>query len=710
LSNLIADNTANANGGDGGGGLVLLGGSPQIMNNTIIGNDAGDPLVSQGGGILMTNDTNATIVQNVIVNNAAGQGGGIFFAAGFSGSTFINNTIVANSSGQGQGSAVYPSGATPETHFINNLLIGSPAQNAVFCDNGTLPSTTPIFENNDAFSLNASAFEGSCNGQAGFSGNISLAPSFVDAALTNFRLLAGSPGIDVGLNSAPDLPATDLDGLPRIVDGSGKKTFIIDMGAYEFQPVTALPISVDFGTQPLESHTSRNVTLINQQTNALSISSVTAGGDFSPASSCPSALPAGASCTITITFEPTAAGPRSATLTVNDNDTNGPRMVALTGVGQAPATPTPTPSAIPTPMPSVVVTLTPTPAKTPADTPTPTATSMPTATATVVPGTPQIISIPGTVDVGSSFNIVGTGFTAGSEVNFFVATSHGPVNAGPLIPTMKSLPTQLTISVPATTTLGQGFVDVQVVNTDKGFLTSNSVPALLQGSPAAGIPTLQTINTFPLATTSSNPSYATNNVETVVLQGAKVQLGGSGFDVVNGVGVDLFCACPGGKVGPFFLNPGNVGLSASLLSFTLPAVGLPNSPLTGPGSFVVSNAGASGTYTKKSNAVSVPIGAKISVISVSQSGSTVTVDGNGFSTLTVINLFNTQSGGLVENLGGIEPDGAPRIPLTIVSATRFTFVVPAGSVPDASYVQAINPPFVPYTSSGTDPGGSFVLK
>ena len=64
----------------------------------------------------------------------------------------------------------------------------------------------------------------------------------------------------------------------------------------------------------------------------------------------------------------------------------------------------------------------------------------------------------------------------------------------------------------------------------------------------------------------------------------------------------------------------------------------------------------------------------------------------------------------MKNLGGIEPDGAPRIPLTIVSATRFTFVVPAGSVPGASYVQAINPPFVPYTNSGSDPGGSFVLK
>ena len=94
----------------------------------------------------------------------------------------------------------------------------------------------------------------------------------MNAAQNNYRLLAGSPGIDVGLNSAPGLLPTDLVGLPRIVDGSGKETFIIDMGAYVFQPVTALPTSIDFGTQILDSHASRNVTLTNHQTGALSVS------------------------------------------------------------------------------------------------------------------------------------------------------------------------------------------------------------------------------------------------------------------------------------------------------------------------------------------------------------------------------------------------------------------------------------------------------
>ena len=158
-----------------------------------------------------------------------------------------------------------------------------------------------------------------------------------------------------------------------------------------------------------------------------------------------------------------------------------------------------------------------------------------------------------------------------------------------------------------------------------------------------------------LAATSSDPSYATNNVETVVLQGKTVNLGGTGFDATNGVAVDLFCACTGGKVGPFFINPGAT-LTPSKISFTLPSVA-PNVPSTGPGSFVVSNKGSPPSFTLKSNAVAVSIGQQIALTSVTQAGSIITVNGAGFSSLTVINLFNAQGGGVV-NLGGLGPAGA----------------------------------------------------
>jgi hypothetical protein len=97
------------------------------------------------------------------------------------------------------------------------------------------------------------------------------------------------------------------------------------------------------------------------------------------------------------------------------------------------------------------------------------------------------------------------------------------------------------------------------------------------------------------------------------------------------------------------------------------------------------------------------------VATVGQSGGTVTVRGSGFATLTVINFFNKQ-GVNVLNLGRLDAKGLPSVPISLVDATRFTFLVPAGAAPGAAYVQALNPPFVPFTSSGTDPGGAFTLK
>jgi len=105
----------------------------------------------------------------------------------------------------------------------------------------------------------------------------------------------------------------------------------------------------------------------------------------------------------------------------------------------------------------------------------------------------------------------------------------------------------------------------------------------------------------------------------------------------------------------------------------------------------------------------VPIGARIAVTSITQAGSVITVNGTGFSIRSVINLFNTQPAGVV-NLGGFGPGGVPNIPLTFVNSTRFSFNRPTAAFPGASYVQAFNPPFVPFTSSGNDPRGAFTLK
>ena len=65
-------------------------------------------------------------------------------------------------------------------------------------------------------------------------------PLFLDAAAENYRLSAGSPAIDAGINGAVDW-STDLDGNPRIVEVT---TPTVDIGAYEYQPPAAILVEI----------------------------------------------------------------------------------------------------------------------------------------------------------------------------------------------------------------------------------------------------------------------------------------------------------------------------------------------------------------------------------------------------------------------------------------------------------------------------------
>ena len=134
---------------------------------------------------------------------------------------------------------------------------------------------------------------------------------------------------------------------------------------------------------------------------------------------------------------------------------------------------------------------------------------------------------------------------------------------------------------------------VEVTNVDHSFATSDPAYRCLKEprTPASRRSRPSTGSVWPRPAAIRTTRLTT--CKTVVPQGTTVRLGGTEFDVVNGVAIDLFCACPVGKVGPFYLNPGNPGLTTSMLNFMLPAKGTPSSPPTRPGSFVVSNPGFS---------------------------------------------------------------------------------------------------------------------
>jgi hypothetical protein len=100
-------------------------------------------------------------------------------------------------------------------------------------------------------------------------------------------------------------------------------------------PAVALStISLSFGSQMVSSTSGeQSVTLTNSGDATLNVS-IAATGDFAETNTCGTGVAAGANCTISVTFTPTAGGNQTGTLSINDNAAGSPQTVALTGTGE----------------------------------------------------------------------------------------------------------------------------------------------------------------------------------------------------------------------------------------------------------------------------------------------------------------------------------------------------------------------------------------
>ncbi|MBI5384179.1 MAG: VCBS repeat-containing protein [Verrucomicrobia bacterium] len=105
-----------------------------------------------------------------------------------------------------------------------------------------------------------------------------------------------------------------------------------------------------FSTKFVGSTTStRTFVIANDGTSALTVSDITAGGDFSiEGLSLPASVPANGSANFTVRFSPSAAGTRTATVTISndDPDAEGTYTFAIQGEGLVLATPTDRPYAM----------------------------------------------------------------------------------------------------------------------------------------------------------------------------------------------------------------------------------------------------------------------------------------------------------------------------------------------------------------------------
>ncbi len=114
-------------------------------------------------------------------------------------------------------------------------------------------------------------------------------------------------------------------------------------GGYSAPPTTPAAPSVSLSSSSVTfpainqgmSSVAMMITVTNNGMGALRISSVTAGGsnpgDFTNTNTCTAAVSYLGTCTISVTFVPTATGPRSETITLTDNAPNSPQVINVSG-------------------------------------------------------------------------------------------------------------------------------------------------------------------------------------------------------------------------------------------------------------------------------------------------------------------------------------------------------------------------------------------
>src|SRR5579862_1469572 len=234
-------------------------------------------------------------------------------------------------------------------------------------NNYASPQSIAIDANGDAYILSAtfSASFQQNNAIESYSGQDDLLLVEIDpaAATQLFATYLGGSGTDYpggialdsngniyvgGSTESTDFPTTN--GVLQNQFGGSADTFIMKIGATSAPFATFSPTSLQFAAEAVGSTTqTQTVLLRNMGSSALSISSIGVSGDFAEFDNCGNSVAAAGSCTLTISFTPTATGARTGSITIQDNSAGSPHSIALSGIGQGGSNTNPAPNAVFTP-------------------------------------------------------------------------------------------------------------------------------------------------------------------------------------------------------------------------------------------------------------------------------------------------------------------------------------------------------------------------
>jgi hypothetical protein len=230
-------------------------------------------------------------------------------------------------------------------------------------NNLSTPVAIALDSNRNAYVVGSTISEqySLANGIEGFSTEGSQHQAFdydvllaeVDAQASS-QLLAtyiGGSGNNVGLSMALDATnniyvtgSTDSIDFPvtqgsfQQVIGGNTDAFIVKIAPLSGAAVSVSPWSLDYPVQSLGSASTPQALLLrNMGSSALDISSITTPSGFEQTNDCGNSIPAAGTCTLSVIFDPIAAGTDSGNISIVDNAAGSPHLVSVIGVGTGPA-------------------------------------------------------------------------------------------------------------------------------------------------------------------------------------------------------------------------------------------------------------------------------------------------------------------------------------------------------------------------------------
>jgi len=218
--------------------------------------------------------------------------------------------------------STWPIWAYPGVTTFENATVGqaAPTQRIAIMNTGTAAATLGAISASSGFTVSQDSSDPCGTSLAAtVPGNTSVWCA-VDVSFT-----APASGITTGTltipSSEPGSPTT-----VQLIGSTGTNAVNT--------PPTVTPGALAFGYENVGSTTAaQSVTVNNPGASAISISSIVASGAFAETNNCGSALAAGASCSVSVTFSPTAGGAATGELAVTNSATATPIGASLSGTG-----------------------------------------------------------------------------------------------------------------------------------------------------------------------------------------------------------------------------------------------------------------------------------------------------------------------------------------------------------------------------------------